>query len=64
MKFTASIATQQTDEFNRQQEIKRGMQANIDGKTIYECPWVGGVVKSWWIEGWTMAESLRKQAGE
>ena len=46
------IATQETDERLRQQEISNGRQAKIDGKKPSDCPWRGGMMEYWWFEGY------------
>ena len=51
MKIQASIATAESDAALREREWQRGRQAALEGKTPEDCPWTGGPVRDWWLDG-------------
>lgn len=36
--------------------FKEGYRARFKGKTLDDCPYVNGIMKSDWIEGWNLVQ--------
>jgi ribosome modulation factor len=50
-KATISIATPETDALLSKEYGEKGHEAKLAGKTREDCPYSGGKVRDWWLEG-------------